>query len=209
MWDIMSAQNTHQFVDTNFVTAGGGPGMSAPGLFQLGWIPANNRKQFQIEDVEQKYKLRALSRPRGADPLMVWMSVGGADPFDGIYTIEYRQGDGWDRGFVTSGTSPQKVRSSGGTVLVHAYRPAGAPTSKLINGVFAGALQPCDTLVLPGSGGLKYHVTVESFDIRDGSANIEVGSGRGRFFRCASDTLRINRVLPTRSHTRSDDIFFP
>ena len=110
---------------------------------------------------------------------MVVLNVGGAGPFDGIYTIEYRQGDGWDRGFVTSGRALPIVRSSGGTVLVHVYRPAGAPASQLINGAFAAALQPCNTLVVPGFGGTVYHVTVESFDVPDGAAQVSIGSGRG------------------------------
>ena len=209
-WDIMSAQNTYQFVDQNFVIAGGGPGLSAPGLLKMGWMRAENQRSYDLETGgEQKFKLRALSRPRGDEPLMALLNVGGQDPFDGIYTIEYRQGDGWDRGFVTAGNAPAAVRSSGGTVLVHAYRPAGVPTSKLINGRFAGALQPCNTLILPGFGGLTYHVTVESFDIPDGSATVSVGSGRGVFIQCVSDSISRDKALPTRSHARVDDTFKP
>lgn len=209
-WDIMSAQNTYQFDDQNFVVGDGGPGMSAPGLLQMGWLPSDNQRRYDLETGgEQKFKLRALSRPRGADPLMVLLNVGGPGPFDGIYTIEYRQGVGWDRGFVTDLDTPQVVRSSGGAVFVHEYRPAGAPTSKLINGKFAGALQPCNTIVVPGSGGLVYHVTVENFDIPDGSATVSVGSGRGKFILCVSDTVSKDKKFPARSHTRTDDTFKP
>lgn len=208
-WDIMSAQNTYQFVDLNFVTAGGGPGLSVPGLLKMGWIPSANQRRFDIEEGgEQKFKLRALSRPRGTDPLMVLLNVGGPGPFDGIYTIEYRQGDGWDRGFVTDGRVPAAVRSSGGTVLVHEYRPAGAPASKLINGAVAGALQPCNTLVVAGFGGLTYHVTVENFDIPDGSATISIGGGRGKFIRCGSAVAN-DKKFATRSHMRTSDTFKP
>ena len=202
-WDVMSAQNTHQFDDRNFTTADAGPGMSAPGLLQLGWIPASNQRRFDIESgAEQTVRLRALSRPRGSDPLVVIVNAGGPGPFDGIYTIEYRQGDGWDRGFVVDTDVPQAVRSSGGTVLVHEYRPAGQPTSKLINGAFAGAMQPCNTMVLNGFGGTTYHVSVESFDIQDGSATVSIGSGRGRFRPCAKDAISRDHASPTLSHAR-------
>ena len=208
-WDIMSAQRTYQFVDPNFVVAGGGPGLSAPGLLKMGWMPAANRKQFDIETGgEQKFKLRALSRPRGSEPLMVALNVG-AGPFDGNYTVEYRQGDGWDRGFVTSPGAPQVVRSSGGTVLVHAFSPAGLPASRLLNGAFAGALQPCNTMVLSGVGGTTYHVTVESFDIADGSANVSIGSGRGRYMRCLQELVRKGALVPTRSHSLISDTLKP
>ena len=189
-WDIMSAQGTYQFIDSNWITAGspsgGGPGLDAPGLLNMAWIPAANRREFQFEGDEQIFKIRALSRPRGADPLVVTVNIGGPGPFDGIYTVEYRQGDGWDRGFVTDGSSPSAVRSSGGTVLVHQYRPVGGPVSTLVNGAFVGALQPCNTLVL-GNG--ARHVRVESFDTADGSATVSIGFGRGKFVPCFKDLI--------------------
>jgi hypothetical protein len=160
----------------------------------MGWIPTANQRHFQNDGDEQTFKLRALSRPRGADPLVVFLDVGSETPFEGIYTVEYRQADGWDQGFVSSPGSPQVVRSSGGTVLVHQFRAAGAPASTLINGAFAGALQPCNTLVLVGLGGGTFHVTVESFDIADGSATVSIGTGRGKFHLCSSYVL--NPAVP-------------
>ncbi len=207
-WDIMSAQRTYQFADANFTVAGGGPGMSAANLLKLGWIPQNNLRQFNIEAGEQQVRLRALSRPRGTEPLVFVLNVG-AQAFDGIYTVEYRQGDGWDLGFATDPDTPASVRASRGAVFVHQYRPAGAPTSTLINGAFAGALQPCNTLVIPGAGGTVYHVTVESFDVADGAAQVSIGAGRGRYMRCFQDYLERDRVQPTRSHERFDDTVEP
>lgn len=194
-WDIMSAQRTNQFVDRNWLVAGqpsgAGPGLNAPALLAMGWIPADNQRRFQIEgDNEQTFKLRALSHARGADPLVVILNVGGPGPFDGIYTVEYRQGDGWDRGFVSSGNSPLVVRSSRGTVLVHQYRPVGAPASTLMNGAFAGALQPCNTLVVFGIDRSTYHVRVNSFDIADGSATVSIGVGRGKYVPCLLDVIK-------------------
>jgi hypothetical protein len=199
-WDIMSAQRTYQFTDRNWITAGnpsgGGPGVSAPGLMNMAWIPADNQRRFQFEgDDEQTFNLRALSRPRGKDPLVVLLEVGTNTPFDDVFTVEYRQGDGWDRGFVTDvNNAPAAVRESGGTVLVHQFRPVGGPTSTLVNGSFAGALQPCDTLVL--GGGARY-ITVERFDLADGSATVSIGFGRGKFKRCFKDVLE-TRVVGSR-----------
>lgn len=184
-WDVMSAFGTYRFVDPNWLVtglSGGGPGLNAPNLLRMGWIPAGRRSEFQLEgDNEQAFTIRALSHPKGSDPLVVTLDVGSAEPFGGLYTVEYRQGDGWDRGFVSNTDSPQAVRSSGGAVFVHQYRPAGEPASTLINGAFAGALQPCNTLVLVGLGGATFYVTVKSFDIADGSATVSIGRGRGKF----------------------------
>lgn len=199
-WDIMSAQGTYQFVDQNWLVAGNpsgaGPGLNAPGLLRMGWIPGENQRRFQNEGDEQTFKIRALSRARGAEPLVVILGTGSQTPFEGLYTVEYRQGDGWDRGFVTSPGSPRAVRSSGGTVLVHQFRPAGAPASTLINGAFAGALQPCNTLVLVGFGGVPFHITVKSFDIADGSATVSIGFGRGEFAPCFGDVIKNPGGIP-------------
>ena len=93
--------------------------------------------------------------------------------------------------------------------MVHAYRPAGPPASRLINGAFGGALQPCNTLVVPGFGGSTYHVTVENFDVQDGSATVSIGGGRGRFIRCLKDAVSVDEKLGTHSHSRSGDTFQP
>jgi hypothetical protein len=203
-WDIMSAQATYQFVDANWLVAGnpsgGGPGLDAPGLLRMGWIPGENQPHFQNEGDEQMFKIRALSHPRGTEPLVVILDVGSEVPFEGIYTIEYRQGDGWDRGFVTSPGSPPAVRNSGGTVLVHQFRLAGAPASRLINGTVGAALQPCDKLILKGFGGVTFHVTVGGFDTADGSATVSIGFGPGKFLPCFRNTV-INTAVTRHIHS--------
>ncbi|HZI48387.1 MAG TPA: hypothetical protein VFD75_11375 [Pyrinomonadaceae bacterium] len=185
-WDVMSAQGTYQFIDRNWITAGSpsgsGPGISAPGLLSMGWIPADNQRRFQFEgDQEQQFKIRALSRARPGEPLVVIVETGDPRPFEGIYTVEYRQGDGWDLGFATDINTPAKVRTSGGVVLVHQYRPVGAPTSSLVNGAFTGAMQPCDTMVL--GNGARY-ISVKDFDTLDGTATVSIGFGSGKGTLC-------------------------
>ncbi len=201
-WDVMSAQRTYQFTDRNWLVAGnpsgGGPGLNVPGLLKMGWLPGGTLRTFQHEGGEQTFKIRALSHAQAGQPLAVQVDVGGQGAFDGHYVVEYRQGDGWDLGFATSAGSPEKVRTSKGVVLVHQFRPAGDPASTLINGAFAGALQPCDTLVLSGLAG-TFHVSVTSFDIADGSAAVSMGFGRGKIsLPCSLFKGGINAI--TRSH---------
>jgi hypothetical protein len=200
-WDIMSAQGTYQFIDQNWIiggnSSGGGPGISAPGLLQKAWLPADNQRQFQFEgENEQLFKIRALSHARRGEPLVVIVETGDQRPFEGIYTVEYRQGDGWDLGFATDTNTPAKVRETGGVVMVHQYRPVGAPTSTLVNGAFAGAMQPCDTLVL--GNGARY-VTVKAFDTADGSATVAIGFGRGKFTPCFRNIIT-NQVETRGAH---------
>jgi len=197
-FDIMSAQGTYQFVDPNFLfqgnPTGGGPGLNAPGLLRMGWIPADNQPRFQHEGGEQGFTLRALSHPRGTGPLVVILDVGSEQPLGGIYTIEYRQADGWDEGFAGP-SAPATVQLSKGVVLVHQFLPAGAPASTWITRSAGGALQPCNTLVLQGVAGAVFHVSVLGFDIADGFAKITVGFGRGSFLPC--DILK-KGVIDTR-----------
>jgi hypothetical protein len=190
-WDIMSAQITYQFADPNWPiggkASGSGPGLNAPGLLSMGWLPADNRRQFQSENVEETFVLHALSRPRAGQPMVVVLDVGSQTPLAGIYTVEYRQNDGWDKGFATA--APAGVQSNGGVVLVHQFRGAGIPASTLVSGAYGGAMLPCNTIVLPGFGGTVFHVSVVSFDTANGTATVQVGSGRGRRLFCASDRI--------------------
>jgi hypothetical protein len=181
-FDIMSAFNTYQFTDNNFLIngapSGGGPGMNAPALLRMGWIPSTRTAKFDYEgDSEQVFKIRALSHPQGPDPLVVLLDVGSTTPFTGLYTIEYRQADGWDSGFA-GGSAPAAVKLSRGTVLVHQYRAAGGPASTLILGAYGGALQPGNTLVVNGTQ--AFHVSVESIDVNNALAVVSVGFGSGK-----------------------------
>jgi hypothetical protein len=77
-------------------------------------------------------------------------------------------------------------------VLVHRASTAAAePLSWLIENPTGGALGPCAKLVFNGDDGIVFHVTVEGFDLADGSATVSMGFGRnGKFVRCASDLIR-------------------
>ena len=183
-WDIMSAMNTFQFTDQNWLVGGksskGGPGMSTPNLMRMGWIPSDNQTRYEAEgDNEQIFTISALSHPQVGKPLVVYLEVGGVGPFDGQYLVEYRQDDGWDQGFVSSPNAPPVARFQGGTVLVHQFRSAGSPVATLIESGDSGARQPGNTLVLTNPMGPIYHVTVKSIDRTNGAATISIGPGRG------------------------------
>ncbi len=83
------------------------------------------------------------------------------------------------------------VRTNGGAVLVHRANTATAePLSTLIQTPLGGAIVPCGKLVFEGDGGVTFHVTVESFDLADGSATVSMGFGRtGKFVVCKKDVV--------------------
>jgi M6 family metalloprotease-like protein len=180
-WDIMSAMNTFQFSDRNWLIGGnssaGGPGMSTPNLARMGWIPSANQRTFELDGGEQTFTIRALSHPQREQPLVVWLNIG-FNPSDGVYTVEYRKGDGWDLGVVSSPNAPVSARLQGGAVLVHQFRSA-VPVATLIESGDSGAIQKGNTLVLTSPVGPVYHVTVKSFDSGNASATVSIGPGRG------------------------------
>jgi hypothetical protein len=184
-WDIMSA--AYVFEDKNFLFGGnsssGGPGLNAPGLLRMGWIPQENQRRYDYEGpAEQQFVLRALSHPAPREALVVLVDVGSTVPFEGLYTVEYRQGDGWDLGFATDPRVPEPIRTrGGGVVLVHRFRVAGPPASTLLRGAYGGGLQKYDTVVLtPPHGGSTFHVTVVAIDVTQASATVSIGFGPGQ-----------------------------
>jgi hypothetical protein len=193
-WDIMSAMATFTFNDGNWTTPGvlgnEGPGLSGPGLIRMGWLPSLNIRNFQVEGGEQTFKLRALSRPRAGEPMVIVVPVASQQGASGFVTVEYRQNDGWDKGFATA--RRPEVLKNGGAVLVHRANTATAqPLSWLIENTTNGALGPCGKLVFNGDDGIVFHVTVENFDLADGSATVSMGFGRsGKILRCVTDVIK-------------------
>jgi hypothetical protein len=188
-WDIMSALGTYQFSDPNWNWPGqagmGGPGMSTPDLILMDWLPADNIRFYPTrQGGEQTFTLRALSRPRAGQPMVVIVPIPSRQGASQFVTVEYRQGDGWDAGF---GSSPAK----GAAVLVH--RGNSSPSrqlSMLIENRSGGALQPCGKLIFTFDNGIVFHVTAESFNLADGSATVSMGFGTtGKFVYCPNLTV--------------------
>ncbi len=165
-WDIMSAQTTFQFVGANFPSPYGsanpadGPGLNAPNLLQLGWIPTPTRvATYHLGDPETTIVLTALSHPLGPRPLAV--EIVGSDPND-LYTVEYRQKDGWDAGILHN------------TVLIHEYKPNASPYSYLQRN---GSPVPGEWLagMTWTDPGLNVILAVKSIDAQAGTATITLG----------------------------------
>jgi M6 family metalloprotease-like protein len=166
-WDIMSALNTYQF-DYNWVTPppivkdGAGPGMNAPNLLHMGWIPASQIATYNIGDPPTSFAVSALSHPvapLGVQPLVVQIPILVGSILVGNFTVEYRQRDGWDAGIPIS------------AVLVHLYKAGLSPYSFLVETpTDLGAVLPGQTL----SEG-EFSVTVNSTDPASGTAVVTIG----------------------------------
>lgn len=198
-WDVMSAHNTYHFDDKNFPLdpndlisklqgaassmGGGGPGMSAPNLLRLGWIPDANIAVFSASrDKKKTFKIRSLSQPVKNEPLIVRIDTAAPDSCScgqRIYTIEYRQFDGWDKGFGEIG--PDDVRPRRGAVFVHQFRESGGPVSTLIgaDSKKRGALLILNKLVVNDAMGLPFTITVAGIDTNGHSATVTVEQGLG------------------------------
>jgi hypothetical protein len=153
--------------------------MNLPNLLEMGWLPDRRFENFQFPEdgSEQIFRLGALGHPNAGDKLGVIIALG-IRPGDGAYTVEYRQGDGWDAGFITDPRAPVPTRLQGGAVLVHLWRSPGTPLSTLIETVDSGALVPGQTLNFTGASGITVHVTVQSIDPVSGTATVAIGAGR-------------------------------
>jgi hypothetical protein len=140
-FDLMSALVTYQFDWPNYPSAG--PGLNVPNLLFLGnqWpmqntvIPLHKILTFQLGGPRQTVTLAALSHPFSSGALTV--ELIGNDPND-IYTVEYRQADGWDRGLPNNG------------VLIHEYKIGSSPYSYLQGGMLLTNTQWVDPKIQVG-----------------------------------------------------------
>ena len=151
-WDLMSALKTYQFNSLNYPSAG--PGLNVPNLLHMGWIPGNRIATYRTGDPATDFTLRALSHPLGNEPLAVRIL---AFPF--VFTLEYRQKDGWDSGI------------PGNAVIVHVYMEGEMPYSFLFDGqTFNGAIRVGETMTAG-----NFRVRVNSIGRLGRTANITIG----------------------------------
>jgi hypothetical protein len=160
-WDIMGGGYT--FAGSNFPDPYGdatydGPGLNAPNLLQLGWIPPTRIATYHIDDPATTFVLKALSHPIGFEPLSV--EIVGSDPND-LFTVEYRQQAGWDAGI------PEN------TVLIHEYKPGASPYSYLQRNTSRNAGEWLPGMSWTNPPGVS--VTVKSIDATAGTATITIG----------------------------------
>lgn len=134
-FDIMSALNTQQFSNPNYPPnlngvlgnqggPGAGPGMNVPNLLQLGVLPPTRIATYEVGQYQYKaYTISALSHPETGQPLTVEL-IG--DDSNDIFTLEYRQTDGWD----------QQLASN--CVIIHEYKKTSQNISFLQDGANDG-----------------------------------------------------------------------
>jgi len=167
-YDIMSALNTLQFLWLNYPPEGAarapqgsaGPGPNLPNLLFLQAIPPLRLATFNstIRDQSpQTYTLTALSH--GNNYHLLGVQITTANPSD-VYTIEYRQADGWDTGLFPSGF-----------VTIHEYKVGSSPYSYLQKQGGAGTLVAGKTFQDTGN---RFQVLVQSIDRSQGTATVIV-----------------------------------
>ncbi|KAJ9656825.1 hypothetical protein H2198_004713 [Neophaeococcomyces mojaviensis] len=104
-YDIMSAPQATQFQNGFFAPAG--PSLNAPTRYKLGWLASDRVFHHSSSSSSPPpIKLLALNKPELDGYLMVLYSTN-----DRIFTIEYRQQDGWDQGFSKSCVLVHELRS--------------------------------------------------------------------------------------------------
>jgi hypothetical protein len=174
-FDVMSALNTWQFFWPNYPPQGAetgqgsgtGPGLNLPNLLHLNALPPNRVATYTIGSPVQTFTLTALSHPSSSSPLGV--KIVGSDPND-IYTVEYRQGDGWDQGI------PLDV------VLIHEYKANAAPFSYLQEGPAVPNGGKSGGWVAGGlyvNRAARILIFVQNIDAASGTATVSVNSYSG------------------------------
>lgn len=131
-WDVMSAMNVHGFAGGTVGTAG--PGLNAPYLHKMSFIPAHRRVQLNPTATAQSYRgnLADLAHPEANGPLVLRVGSNNNDH----YTIEYRIKGGWDQGIPRTTVLLHRV-VNGRSYLITGSGPerlAGSTTSFFIDG---------------------------------------------------------------------------
>jgi len=155
-WDIMSALRTYQFDSAAYSSAG--PGVNVPNLLHLGWIPNTRIATYNIGDPDTNFTLDALSHPLPPWTVVSPLTVKVPD-FPFLFTVEYRQQDGWDAGIPND------------AVIVHVYTAGADPYSFLFDtSTFNGSITAGQTLTLG-----NFRIQVNSTGGNGGTANITIG----------------------------------
>jgi M6 family metalloprotease-like protein len=164
-WDVLG-DGKFTFTRPPFNQAG--PGLVAPQLLRLGWIPSTRIFTYHLGDPNVTVRLKALSHPEGffGEYLTAEIVINS----NYVYTVEYRQKDGWDAAIADD------------TVLIHEYDPnAGLhddsiPYSWLqVNSpTLRGGEQLTGSSWISPQGGAS--VRVDSIDPSSGTATVEIGS---------------------------------
>lgn len=166
-YDMMSSNSSLQFPQPNYPapksTNSAGPGFNLPNLLLLNAIPPGRLVTYSVGSPKKSVRLAALSHPGGTDPLGI--KIAGSNPHT-IFTVEYRQADGWDQGLLKTnfrgGFQPDNA------LLIHVFKDQSRPYSFLIrSGRLIGNGQSFSFL--------GFKVTLDSFYTPSGVAYVSVG----------------------------------
>ena len=121
-WDIMSAMSVYRFQaiygrDDDLYRRSAGPGLDAPNLDKLGWMPAN--RVLTWDGTSETVTIAALNRPLVAGYLMVKVPFDAANP-NHYYTIEFRRKTDWDQAIPQDTVLIHEVRTNGLSYLISA-----------------------------------------------------------------------------------------
>ena len=124
----MSAMTVKYFnggLALNGVGAAAGPGLNAPYLDQMGWMPSF-RQYFYTPGTTVDLPLLALSHATGVGYYEVVIPMADKVGYPGHYlTVEYRYPDGWDKGIGSPAVLIHEVLSDGRSVLL--TKTSGGP----------------------------------------------------------------------------------
>jgi hypothetical protein len=162
-WDIMGDQLGHAFPWVNYPGPGtgtAGPGMGAPELLELNYIPRSRQATYTFDSGNQQFMLNALSHPVGFQPLVLKLIGSNSNDY---WTVEYRQKDGWDQG------QPNNA------ILIHEYKVGANPFSFLQEGGGTGNSSGGWTVgqhwIDPSA---QVEVWIDSFNTQNGTAALTV-----------------------------------
>lgn len=152
-YDVMSAMRIASFDNKTFPPAG--VGMNVANMYKLGWVPSSRIRSITPSIVDRRtVNLVALSRPEYPGALMVLYHTP-----DRVFTVEYREKDGWDRGLGQACVLIHEMRSK------YSTGQNGFRWCRRCNVLFGASAAACP------SGGLHDHA-------RSGNYQIE-GRGTG------------------------------
>jgi len=122
-WDIMSAM-TFGASDPTFagVYPPSGPGLNAPNLERLGWLPEN--RILTWDHTSQVVGLAALNHPEAVGYFMAKVPFDSGNPGH-YYTVEFRRKTGWDRGIPRDTVLIHEIRADGSAGLSYLIRANG------------------------------------------------------------------------------------
>jgi hypothetical protein len=129
-YDLMSYANVKGFkggMALNGMAPSAGPGLNAPYLDQLGWMPAF-RQSFYTPGTTLDLALVPLSHTSGTGSYEVIIPMADHVGYPGHYlTVEYRYPDGWDQGISSPAVLIHEVLPDGRSILL--TKATGGPWS--------------------------------------------------------------------------------